>query len=312
MRVLVTGGAGFIGSHLVDAAVRQGHEVVVLDNLSTGYPDNVNPKAQLVMADVADLDAVSEASRKADLVFHLAAARAVLRSVQDPLTTDRANTRGTLAVLEAARIRGVPRVVCASSSSVYGGATLTPTPESAPLIPRSPYAVSKLAGEHYARVYWELHGVETVAIRFFNVFGPRQRPESPYAAVIPIFIAALRSGAVIEVHGDGQQSRDFTFIDDAVAGCLAAARSPAEKCAGRVFNIAGGGEHSLLELVASLEELMGKRASTAHVEARAGDIRRSRADLSAASADLDWWPTVEFKDGLARTVRWFADRPNSG
>jgi UDP-N-acetylglucosamine/UDP-N-acetyl-alpha-D-glucosaminouronate 4-epimerase len=308
MRVLVTGGAGFIGSHVVEALIREGEEVTVVDNLSTGYPDNVSNKAELVTADVADFDAVAEASRNTDIVFHLAAARAVLRSVQDPLATDRANTRGTLSVLEAARQNGVRRVICASSSSVYGGASIVPTPESAPLVPRSPYAVSKLAGENYARVYWELHRLETVSIRFFNVFGPRQRPESPYAAVIPIFLDALRSGAGIEVHGDGQQSRDFTYIDDAVSGCLGASRAPAEKCAGRVYNIAGGGEHSLMELIEVLERLTGTNASATHVEARAGDIRRSRADLAAAATDLEWSPAIGFEEGLSLTAAWFGAR----
>jgi UDP-glucose 4-epimerase len=288
--------------------VRAGHRVTVVDDLSTGHLDNVNPDAQVVVADVADGDALLEASRNADLIFHLAASRAVLRSVQDPLATDRANTRGTLSVLEAARIQGVRRVVCASSSSVYGGASVTPTPETAPLVPRSPYAVSKLAGEQYARVYWELHRVETVAIRFFNVFGPRQRPESPYAAVIPIFIAALRSGSRIEIHGDGLQTRDFTFIDDAVAGCIAAISAPAEICAGRAYNVAGGGEHTLLELLGLLERLTGRKALANHVEPRSGDIRRSRADISAATGDLGWSPTVGFEEGLARTVAWFAER----
>lgn len=292
----------------MDALVEGGNLVTVVDDISTGYAENVNPKAKLVTADVSDPDAVTQAMEGAEIVFHLAAARAVLRSVQDPLTTDRVNTHGTLSVLETARKNGVRRVICASSSSVYGGASVTPTPESAPLVPRSPYAVSKLAGEQYARVFRELHRLETVCIRFFNVFGPRQRPDSQYAAVIPIFIAALRSGGGIEVHGDGLQSRDFTYVDDAVAGCLAAAAAPAERCAGRVYNIAGGGEHSLLELVSVLERLTGTNASTTHVAARAGDIRRSRGDLSAAEADLGWRPSVGFEEGLSRTVTWFGDR----
>jgi UDP-glucose 4-epimerase len=166
--------------------------------------------------------------------------------------------------------------------------------------------VSKLAGEHYSRVYWELHGLETVCIRFFNVFGPRQRPDSAYAAVIPIFISALRSGNEVQLHGDGLQSRDFTYIDDAVAGLLAAVRAPADQCAGRVYNIAGGGEYNLLELLSVLERLTETRASVRHVEPRAGDVRRSRADLSAAASDLAWKPRVAFEEGLERTVAWFS------
>jgi nucleoside-diphosphate-sugar epimerase len=307
-RVLVTGGAGFIGSSLVDVLVSRGEDVVVLDDLTTGYQDNVNPKASLVQADVADPAAVSKAIAGAEVVYHLAAARAVARSVEQPRDTDRINTGGTLNVLEAARAAGVRRVVCTSSSSVYGGAAILPTPETAPLLPRSPYAVSKLAGEHYARIYWELHGLETVSIRLFNVFGPRQRPDSMYAAVIPLFIRALEHGEPPEVHGDGEQSRDFTYIDDAVAGFLAAGSAPKERCAGKAFNVAGGNQYSLLDLLAALRELMGVDIAPRHVAARAGDVRHSRADPSAAAADLRWKAQVPFEDGLAKTVEWFTHR----
>lgn len=300
----MTGGAGFVGSHLVDALVGRGDRVVVLDDLTTGYAGNVNPAAHLVEGDVADPAAVIEAVKGADLVFHLAAARAVLRSVQEPRATDRVNTGGTLNVLEVARQCGARRVVATSSSSVYGGAAVVPTPESAPLLPRSPYAVSKLAGEHYARVYWELHGLETVSLRLFNVYGPRQRPDSQYAAVIPLFIDALRSGTPPEVHGDGGQSRDFTYVDDAVAAFLAAGDAPAERCAGRVYNVAGGRDRSLLDLLDVLRGVLGVDIPARHVPPRAGDIRHSRADSSAAAADLGWNPAVEFEDGLARTVAW--------
>lgn len=308
MRVVVTGGAGFLGSSLIDALVARGDDVVALDDLSTGYADNVNPAARLVVGDVADLDAVTEAVDGVQVVFHLAAARSVLRSVEQPLATDRTNTGGTLAVLEAARATGVGRVVCTSSSSLYGGAAAVPTPETAPSLPRSPYAVSKLAGEHYARVYWELHGLETVSLRPFNVYGPRQRPDSAYAAVVPLFIDALRSGRAPEVHGDGCQSRDFTYIEDAVAAFLAAGAAPASACAGRVYNVAGGQERTLLELLAVLERLLQVSVRPRHVAARPGDVRRSRADLSAAAADLGWAPTVGFNDGLARTVAWLTGR----
>jgi UDP-glucose 4-epimerase len=302
MQVMVTGGAGFVGSHLVDALVRRGDRVVVLDDLTTGYAGNVNPGAHLVEGDVTDPAVVAEAVTGTQVVFHLAAARAVLRSVQEPRATDRANTGGTLNVLEAARQAGVQRVVSASSSSVYGGAALVPTPETAPLVPRSPYAVSKLAGEHYARVYWELHRLETVSLRLFNVYGPRQRPHSQYAAVIPLFIDALRSGTRPEVHGDGRQSRDFTFVGDAVSAFLAAADTCAARCAGRVYNVAGGQETSLLELLAALRRILGVDIPARHVEPRPGDVRRSQADCTAAAADLGWHPAVGFQQGLARTV----------
>lgn len=304
MRTLVTGGAGFIGSNLVDALVARGDEVVVLDDLSAGYRDNVNPAACLVEGDVADEAAVGAAMVGCDVAFHLAAHRSVQRSVEHPLTTDRVNTGGTLAVLASALDAGVRRVVCTSSSSVYGGAASMPTPESSALFPRSPYAVSKMAGEHYARVYWELFGLETVVIRPFNVYGPRQRPDSQYAAVIPLFIAALRAGAAPVVHGDGRQSRDFAFIDDAVAAFMAAGSAPRTACAGKVYNVAGGEVHDLLGLLTILEGILEVTAVPDHVEPRAGDVRHTRADLSAAAADLGWAPKVDFAEGLRRTVLW--------
>ena len=298
----MTGGAGFIGSHLVDALVEAGHEVAVLDSLVTGYRENVNPAARLVEGDVTDLAAVADAVAGVEIAFHLAAARSVLASVHNPLVTDRVNTGGTLTVLEAARAAGVRRVVVTSSSSVFGGAAIIPTPESAPLTPRSPYAVSKMAGEHYARVYWELHGAETVALRLFNVFGPRQRPDSAYAAVIPLFIQALRDGQPPSVHGDGLQSRDFTFVSDTVDAFLAAARAPAEFCAGRAYNIACNREHTLLQLISILRDQLGVDIEPVHTDPRPGDIRHSRADSSAAERDLGWVSKVGFEEGLARTV----------
>jgi UDP-glucose 4-epimerase len=202
-------------------------------------------------------------------------------------------------------------VVFTSSSSVYGGDAAVPTPESAPLQPRSPYAVSKLAGEHYARVYWELHHLETVSLRLFNVYGPRQRPDSEYAAVIPRFIESLGSGYAPIVYGDGQQSRDFTYVDDAVAALLVAGATSAVQCAGRVYNIAGGREQSLLDLLAVLRRILGVDIPARHVEPRLGDVRRSLADLTAAGTDLGWGPSVAFEDGLARTVAWLSSRAES-
>jgi UDP-glucose 4-epimerase len=302
MKCLVTGGAGFIGSNLADALVADGHTVRVLDDLSTGYADNVPAAADLVEGDIRDEAGVRTAVDGVDVVFHLAAHRAVARSVDDPLATDTANTHGTLNVLVAARDAGVRRVVYASSSSVYGGADQRPTPESAPLVPRSPYAVSKLAGEHYCRVFSELFGLETVALRFFNVYGPRQRPDSMYAAVIPLFVAALAAGDSPTVHGDGRQSRDFTYVDDVAAASVAAAVAPAEACSGNAYNIAGGTEHSLLDLLAILTREMGATVEPVHVESRAGDVRHTCADASAAARDLAWHTTVDFDEGLRRTL----------
>jgi UDP-glucose 4-epimerase len=301
---LVTGGAGFIGSNLVDALVEQGHEVRVLDDLSTGYAVQLNPAARLIIGSVDDAGTVTTAVDGCDVVFHQAAHRAVLRSVEHPLATDSANTHGTLTVLDAARNTGVKRVVYASSSSVYGGADLRPTPESAPLVPKSPYAVSKLAGEHYCRVFTELYGMETFALRYFNVYGPRQRPDSQYAAVIPLFIDALRARKPPTVHGDGKQSRDFTFISDVVAANLAAARAPAE-AAGRAYNIAGGDEYSLLDLLAILGDILGVEPEPEHTDPRAGDVRHTCADVTAAERDLGWRTEVSFEDGLKATTQWF-------
>jgi UDP-N-acetylglucosamine/UDP-N-acetyl-alpha-D-glucosaminouronate 4-epimerase len=311
MKALVTGGAGFIGSSIADALLARGDEVVVLDDLSTGFREWIDPRVRLIVGDVADQDAVAEAVAGCEVVFHQAAHRAVQRSVEHPLDTDRANVGGTLTVLVAARDAGARRVVFASSSSVYGGADVRPTPESAPLVPRSPYAVSKVAGELYGRVAWELFGVETVALRYFNAYGPRQRPDSRYAAVIPLFIDALRSGVAPTIHGDGHQSRDFTYIDDVVRANLAAAAAPAEACAGRAYNIAGGRASSLLELLEILQGLLGVRIEPVHTEPRAGDVRHTQASIEAARRDLGHEPEVDFDEGLARTVAWFAGRSAS-
>ncbi len=311
MRALVTGGAGFIGSNLAGALLDAGHDVVVLDDLSTGRADHVPAGAQLLEGDVADPAAVAKAMTGVEVAFHHAAVRAVLRSVEDPLETDRVNTHGTLTVLHEALRAGVRRVVSASSSSVYGGADVLPTPEDAPARPRSPYAVSKLAGEHYCRVLAEIHGLETVSIRYFNVFGPRQRPDSAYAAVIPLFIDALAGGRCPEVHGDGRQSRSFTYVADAVAANLAAAAAPPEACRGQAYNVAGPLPHDLLELLAALGRLLGVRPDPVHTAPRPGDIRHSSAELSAARRAFGYEPGVGFEEGLARTVDWFRAGPGS-
>jgi UDP-glucose 4-epimerase len=303
-KILVTGGAGFIGSHLVDALVDQDHEVVVFDDLETGFRANVNARAQLAPGSVADESAVRDAVQGCELVFHQAAHKAVLRSVEHPLLTDTINTHGTLTVLKAALDAGVRRVVHASSSSVYGGAAPLPTTERAPLRPRSPYAVSKLAAEEYCRVFTELYGLETVALRYFNVYGPRQRPDATYAAVIPLFTDALLNGRDPVVHGDGLQSRDFTYISDVVAANLAAANAPAESCAGRVYNVAGGSSWSLLDVLRVLADLLGVEPHPQFVDPRAGDVRHSRADPAAAAADLGFHASVGLEAGLAATIAW--------
>ncbi len=304
----MTGGAGFIGSNLADAFLARGDEVRILDDLSTGFAENVPGKADLIEGEVSDWGTVSTAVDGVELVVHLAAHRAVLRSVEDPLATDTANTHGTLTVLKAGLDAGVRRVIYASSSSVYGLDPPMPTPETAMPRPLSPYGVTKLAGEHYCRVFAGLYGMETVAFRYFNVFGPRQRPDSAYAAVIPLFIEALRGGEQPMVHGDGGQSRAFTYIDDVVAANLAAAAAPAPACAGQVYNIAGPQSYSLMDLLEALGRIIGVDPNAKHVEPRPGDIRNSWADVTLARETLGFEPQVGFDDGLRRAVEWFDSR----
>jgi UDP-glucose 4-epimerase len=294
MRALVTGGAGFIGSHLVDALVAEGHRVTVVDDLSTGTRANVAPEAELVDLDITDAGALGALARSCDTIFHLAARGSVQRSLEQPLETDRTNVHGTLGVLWAAQEAGVRRVVLSSSSSVYGGARQRPTAEEQPAHPRSPYAVSKLAGEHYGRVFAELYGVETVMLRYFNVFGPRQRADSAYAAVVPRFVAALRGGAPVEIHGDGGQSRDFTYVGDVADANLRAATAPADAC-------------TVLELLAELADLLAVEPVMRRVEPRPGDIRHSHASIEAAGRDLGYRPRGSWRDGLAATVAWWRE-----
>jgi UDP-glucose 4-epimerase len=307
MKVLVTGGAGFIGSHLVETLLAEGNTVRVLDDLSSGSIEAVPVDAEFVKGSVSDERVVQRAVDGVEVVFHQAAHRAVLRSVEHPLTTDRANTHGTLTLLKASVDAGVRRLVFASSSSVYGGAETMPTPETTRLQPRSPYAVSKLAGESYCRVFADLHPLETVALRYFNVYGPGQRPDSAYALVIPLFLQALVDGESPVVHGDGKQSRDFTYIDDVVRANLAAARAPADVCSGKAYNVAGGASYSLLDLLDILGDILGIEPHPVFQGPRAGDVRHTRADISAAAADLGYAPQVDFAEGLARTVRSFAE-----
>jgi len=309
MDVLVTGGAGFIGSNLADACVRVGHDTRVLDDLSSGRADNVPSDAQLIEGNVADADIVAKAVEGVDVVFHLAAHRAVALSVEQPLSTDTANIHGTLTILKAAADAGVRRVVSSSSSSVYGGAEVMPTPETEPLVPRSPYAVTKMTGEHYCRVFADLYGLETVSLRYFNVYGPRQRPDSAYAAVLPLFIDALRNGKPQTVHGDGLQSRAFVYVDDAVAANLAAATGPTAAAQGQAYNIGGTSSVNLMDLLEMLGKILDVAPQPVHTDPRPGDVRHSSADVSAADAELGWVPQVDLEEGLRRTVEWMAASP---
>lgn len=308
MRILITGGAGFIGSHLVVDALAHGHEVVVVDDLSTGDRRRVAEGANLRVGSITDETTMRNALDGVDVVLHHAAKRAVLRSVHDPIETDRTNVAGTLQLLVAARDAGVRRVVVASSSSIYGGVAPVPTTEAAPTTPMSPYAVTKLTTEHYARVFWELYGLETVALRYFNVYGPNQPADGPYAAAIPVFLSAITHGDVVEIHGDGEQCRDFTYVDDVVGAVRTVVDAPPSEVAGEVFNVAGGRPVTINEVVGALERFVGVTANRIHVAERAGDIRRSFADVRKLAA-LGWYPTTTFEDGIAHTVNWMREQP---
>ena len=303
---LVTGGAGFIGGHIVERLVRESHHVRVLDDLSSGKESNLESfrsEIEFVKGDIRDAKLVNDAMKGVDIVFHEAALGSVPRSVADPLTTHEVNMTGTLNVLLAARDAGVKRVVYASSSSVYGETPVLPKSEDMTPQPLSPYALSKLVGEHYASVFKHVYGFEVVALRYFNIFGPRQDPESQYAAVIPRFIMALLEGKSPVVYGDGLQSRDFTYVDNVVDANLLA--SEASGAAGQAFNVACGGRYTLLDLLARLKEILGSDIEPIHEASRAGDVRDSQASIEAAERALGYRVSVGFEEGLRRTAEWY-------
>jgi len=306
---LVTGGAGFIGSHLVERLLADGARVRVLDNFSTGTRANLpfaraaGRRLEVIRGDIRNRAVVERAARGVRVIFHQAAMRSVPRSVKDPLGANENNVTGTLNVLEAARRGRVARVVYASSSSVYGDRPDLPKREEQPAAPISPYAVSKAAGEQYAVVWTRLYGVETIGLRYFNVFGPRQDPKSEYAAVIPRFILWGLRGKPLVVHGDGAQSRDFTYIDNVVEANLLAAR--AASVGGEVFNVGCGDRVSLLEIITKLEAILGRRLRRKHGPPRPGDVPHTLADVSKGKRLLGYSPLVSFDDGLQRTVEYF-------
>jgi UDP-glucose 4-epimerase len=305
-KVLVTGGGGFIGSNLVRSLLDRGDTVRVLDNFATGNRDNLaGLDVEVVEGELRSYERVHNAVRGAEVVFHLGALGSVPRSVQDPLTTSAVNVEGTLNVLLAARDEGIRRVVYASSSSVYGSAAALPAQEASPVDPISPYGVAKLAAERYcvsfSRVY---ESFETVVLRYFNVFGPRQSPHSQYAAVVPLFLTAIAAGEPLTIFGDGEQSRDFTYVENVVEANLRAAE--AERANGRIFNVAAGSPRSVNTLVETISELLGKPAERRFEPPRAGDLRDSYADISAAREILGWEPAVDFEDGLRRTADYLA------
>jgi UDP-N-acetylglucosamine/UDP-N-acetyl-alpha-D-glucosaminouronate 4-epimerase len=307
VRVLVTGGAGFIGSNLVHELLVRGHDARVLDNFSTGHRQNldgVDGDTELIEGDLRSYERVHHAVRGCEIVFHQGALPSVPRSVQDPITTSEINIGGTLNVLLTARDEGVRRVVFASSSSIYGDTPGLPRTERQAPMPLAPYAVSKLAAEQYCRVFAKVYGLETVSLRYFNVFGKHQDPASQYSAVIPLFIMAMRDGRAPTIYGSGEQSRDFTHVGDVVAANLLAMETPA--AAGGVFNIGCGTHHSLKDLVKSLNQLLDTDIQPIHASPRAGDVEHSWADIRLAREVLGYVPEVDLEQGLQRTLEAYS------
>ena len=308
MNFLVTGGAGFIGSNIAERLVERGHNVGVLDNFATGKRENIEAligRIQLFEGDIRDMDLVREAVEGIHYVLHLAALPSVDRSVKDPVTSNEVNVNGTLNVLIAARDARVTRVVYAGSSSAYGNTPTLPKREDTTPNPMSPYAAQKLMGEYYCKIFANIYDLETVALRYFNIFGPRQDPDSNYSAVIPRFIVGLSNGKPPTIFGDGWQSRDFTYIDNAVQATISAALAP--RASGQVINVACGGKIALNQLVKKLGQIFQSDGSPVHTKPRPGDVRDSMADITKARKLLGYRPTVGIDEGLRRTVHFFTN-----
>lgn len=308
MRYLVTGGAGFIGSNTVDELVQRGHSVVVLDDLSGGKEDNlaeVRNKITIIKGSITDIEVVRKAMHEAEYVLHLGARTSVPRSVKDPLETNRINIEGTLNVLVAAKEMKVKRVVFAASSSAYGETPTLPKAETMQPQPISPYGVTKYVGELYGQAFLRCYGLETVSLRYFNIFGPRQDPSSPYSGVLAKFCTAFLEDTEPVVFGDGEQTRDFTFVDNAVHANLLACEAP--NVAGKVFNVGCGDRISLNEVLQTLQKITGKTLETKYEPPRDGDIRDSQADISQARAFLGYDPKVGFEEGLKLTYDWYRE-----
>jgi UDP-N-acetylglucosamine/UDP-N-acetyl-alpha-D-glucosaminouronate 4-epimerase len=309
IRYLVTGGAGFIGSNPVERLASEGQSVRVLDNFSTGKRANLAAlveQVELIEGDITRLADVEQAMRGMDIVFHQAAVPSVPKSIEDPVGSNRASVDGTLHVLLAARDAGVKRVVYASSSAVYGDqATELAKVESMIPQPISPYGVAKLAAEHYCQVFYKVYGLETVCLRYFNVFGPRQDPESLYAAVIPRFVTALLNGSPPTIYGSGEQTRDFTYVGNVVAANQLAASASVDQVGGETFNLAAGGQTSLNALVEMLQEITGMNIPPVYEQPRRGDILHSRADIAKAARCMGYQPEISLLDGLSQTVDWY-------
>jgi UDP-glucose 4-epimerase len=308
-KYLITGGAGFIGSNLARKLLGLGEEVVVLDDLSTGKMENlegITDRIRFVGGDICDISKVEEAMGGVQYVFHHAAVVSVPRSVADPVRTNQVNVNGTLNCLMAAREAGVRRFVYAASSSAYGDSEELPKREDMKSQPMSPYGVSKLVGEMYCKVFFEVYGLPTVSLRYFNIFGPYQDPHSQYAAVVPIFISRLLRGESPLVFGDGEQSRDFTYIDNAVEANLLAVRS--DRAPGNVVNVACGSRYTLNDLLRNLKRLIRSDVEPTYADPRSGDIKHSQGDITKAAGLLGYEPAVTFEEGLRRTVEWFRSR----
>jgi UDP-glucose 4-epimerase len=310
--VLVTGGAGFIGSHLTRRLLDDGAFVRVVDNLSTGYRRNLEDildRIEFIQGDIGDRDTCATAAEGVDTLYHVAALPSVPRSMADPIATHDANVNGTLNLLEAGRHAGVRRFVYSSSSSAYGDTPVLPKAEDAEPLPRSPYAAAKLAGELYALAYARAGMVEGVALRYFNVFGPRQDPNGPYAAVIPLIFRAAMNDTLITIYGDGGQTRDFTYVDNVVDANIRAGTGEAARVSGHCVNVGAGSRTSLLELVRLAEEVTGHRINRRHAPERPGDVRDSQADLARARAVLGYTPGVSVREGIERLWEWYQANP---
>jgi UDP-glucose 4-epimerase len=309
---LVTGGAGFIGSNIVENLMKNKQTVRVLDNFSTGKRDNVYPFAdqvQVIEGDIRSYHVVREAVEGVDFILHQAALPSVPRSIKDPITSNEVNVTGTLHILNAARDAGVKRLVYASSSSIYGDLEVLPKTEDMLPKPLSPYAVSKMAGEKYCKVFTQLYGLETVALRYFNVFGPRQDPTSQYSAVIPKFVSAMLKGDAPVIYGDGEQSRDFTFVENVVHANLLACEERVEDVSGEVFNVACGKRITLNVLVRTLNSILGTDIQPEYADPRPGDVKHSLANIGKAQQFLEYTPQVDFRKGLEKVVEWMDDGP---
>ena len=311
---LITGGAGFIGSNLARFLLTKGHEVIVIDNLLTGSIENITPVAdqiQFVEGDIRDRDLMRELCAGVDVIFHQAALPSVPRSIDDPWKTNDHNVNGTMGVLEAARDAEVRRVVYAASSSVYGDTKVLPKEETMCACPKSPYAVSKHIAELYGSVFSDVYGLETVGLRYFNVFGPQQSPDSAYAAAIPKFIDRFRQGKPPVIYGDGEQTRDFTFVENVLHANWQAAHAPAENVTGELFNVGCGDRITVNELVQEIRQILDADIDPVHDDPRPGDVRHSLADISKAQAAFGYEPLVSLHEGLRRTIDWFVSQEDT-